>query len=74
MRTNISAKTTEADRAKFYASTNKNKAGNSLRGEVFDKLPSNYYDYIDLFNREAAYELPPYRLGLDHEIKLLPSS
>lgn len=68
-RVNVSAKTTEANRNKYYVSASKDK--NPSTKEVIDKLLPNYYDYVDLFDRKAAYNLLPYRPGLDYEIKLL---
>lgn len=69
---NVSAKTTESDRDKYYASAG--KAKDESPSEIMDKLPADYYDYVDLFNRKAAHSLPPRRLGLDYEIKLLPGT
>lgn len=68
---NISLKTIESKRAKFFASSKKAK---DLVDIIIDKLPKAYYDYIDLFLRRIAKELLPRRLGLDYEIKLIPSA
>ena len=39
------------------------------REELKLKLPLEYYDYIDVFNRTKAEELPPYR-PYNHKIEL----
>lgn len=64
---NVSVKTTEADRNKFYIATRNDESPK----QIIDKLPLDYYDYVDLFNRQAAYDLPLYRPSLNYEIKLL---
>lgn len=68
---NISLKTTESERAKFFVSGK--KAEDSI-DTIIDKLPEAYYDYVDLFSRRAAEELLPYRPRLDYKIQLLPST
>ncbi len=37
-------------------------------------LPLKYEKFRYLFEKEGAEKLPPYRLGLDHEILLKPDS
>lgn len=48
---NISTKTTEAERAKFFASSSQKP--DSVE-DVRIKLLPKYYDYIDLFSRRAV--------------------
>lgn len=35
-----------------------------------DKLPLQYHEYLPLFDRKKADELPPHRPGVDHEVPL----
>lgn len=38
-----------------------------------DVLPSQYHDYLDVFDRKIADTLPPFRgPGVDHKIELIP--
>ncbi|KAI0991451.1 hypothetical protein K3495_g16736, partial [Podosphaera aphanis] len=37
-----------------------------------ERLPAQYKDFSDLFKKKLTDELPPHRLGCDHEIKLEP--
>ena len=39
------------------------------REDIKKKLPKEYYDLIDVFDKDKAKELPPYRL-YDHKIEL----
>lgn len=68
---NTSVKTTEAERAKFFASGGSKPK--ESKEKIIEKLLVAYYDFVDLFSRRAIEELPPYRPSLDYEIKLLPS-
>lgn len=66
---NASVKTIEAERAKFFAS--RGSKPEESREKIIEKLLVAYYSFIDLFLRRAVEELPPHRLGLDYEIKLM---
>jgi transposase InsO family protein len=35
------------------------------------KLPAHYHDFLDVFDRKKADELPPHRPGVDHRIELV---
>ncbi|KAL2126283.1 hypothetical protein VTI74DRAFT_1265 [Chaetomium olivicolor] len=39
-------------------------------GDPRQKLPQHYYEFLPLFDRNAADQLPPHRPGVDHEIPL----
>jgi len=36
------------------------------------KIPSEYYDYLDLFKNKEGNKLPPHRPHVDHKIELVP--
>lgn len=42
--------------------------------EVKKIVPAPYHDYLPLFMEAGARELPPHRLGVDHEINLNPGT
>lgn len=67
----MSAKTTKAERGKFFTLGSKKE---DSREAIIEKLPSAYYDFVDLFLRRATKELLPHRPGLDYKIKLLPGT
>ncbi len=35
-----------------------------------EKLPLEYYEFLDVFNHDEADTLPPHRPGVDHHIEL----
>jgi len=37
--------------------------------EVADQLPTEYYEFLDVFDKSKVNELPPYR-SYDHKIEL----
>ena len=38
--------------------------------EIRAKLPTQYYDFVDVFSKKESDTLPPLRKGVDHQIKL----
>lgn len=45
-----------------------------VRTNPIDKLPSQYTEYLDLFNHQDAKKLPPLRgASVDHDIELVPN-
>lgn len=47
-----------------------NKWKDAIKPE--DKVPKEYHDYLDVFNRKDSEKLPPFRQGVDHAIDLEP--
>ena len=43
-----------------------------IKDAIRKKLPKEYYNLINIFNKNKVKELPPYR-SYDHKIKLKPS-
>lgn len=44
---------------------------NKVKTDPRTKLPEHFHEFLEMFSREKAAELPPYRgAGVDHEIQL----
>jgi hypothetical protein len=41
-----------------------------LKIDLYIKLLKYYYDYIEVFSRDAADTLPPHRAGVDYKTEL----
>ena len=41
------------------------------RSDPKEKLPLQYHEFLDAFNRQRADQLPPHRPGVDHAIEIL---
>lgn len=42
--------------------------------QLRELIPELYHEFIDVFDRNAADQLPPHREGVDHEIHLIPGT
>ena len=38
------------------------------------KLPKQYWEHLELFNRDQADKLPPHRYGVDHRVEIEPKA